>query len=307
MSRTGRRPVVLLTSVSLVISGLAVLCTARLQHARATVRGNWAAAVSWGVAASLVLLVAFGCCALWATRRRRESMSWAGTDRRDPVQRAERWLGYSTFAVFMAGMCYTAPAVTPRGLPAETVTTAVQLGAIAFMVPMYAGLAVVLIVSGFLSPGTIRKNAGLSWLGAPAADGELLTAVVSPGRRGRWSVTWVRRGAAPRPFTAPTLTSAVEQADAAAAQWFQHRPATANARLELAIQPGPNGMGPVWEVAGSQGALTAYDLDGTSVDGAAFEDLLAAVRSATRGGYDFALHWIRPAADVTQPASRSSS
>jgi hypothetical protein len=307
MSRTGRRPVVLLTSVSLVILGLAVLCTARLQHARATVRGNWAAAVSWGMAASLVLLVAFGCCALWATRRRRKSMSWAGTDRRDPVQRAERWLGYSTFAVFVAGMCYTAPAVTPRGLPVETVTTVVQLGAIAFMVPMYAGLAVVLIVSGFLSPGTIRKNAGLSWLGAPAADGELLTAVVSPGRRGRWSVTWVRRGAAPRPVTAPTLTSAVEQADAAAAQWFQHRSATANARLELAIQPGPYGMGPVWEVTGSQGALTAYDLNGTSVDGAAFEDLLAAVRSATRGGYDFALHWIRPAADVTQPASRHSS
>lgn len=47
MSRTGGRPVVLLTSVSLVSLGLAVLCTARLQHARATVRVNWAAAVSW--------------------------------------------------------------------------------------------------------------------------------------------------------------------------------------------------------------------------------------------------------------------
>jgi hypothetical protein len=46
----------------------------------------------------------------------------------------------------------------PAGSPAETVTTAFQLGAIAFMLPVYGGVAV-LVGWGSVRLARIRRNA----------------------------------------------------------------------------------------------------------------------------------------------------
>ncbi len=115
------------------MAGVAGISVKRLMHARVSVHAAWLPAVSAGLAASLTLLgITAG--AVWlAARQRRRTKSPLITS-----------LITGLALAFLAGMVYTRPAVMPQFGPPETVTTAFQLAAIAFMVPLYSALAVLL-------------------------------------------------------------------------------------------------------------------------------------------------------------------
>jgi len=199
-------------------------------------------------------------------------------------------------ALFVLGIAVTRQAVAPQFGTAEPVTTGFQLGAIAFMVPIYCGL-IALCVYTYLQTrkkpwNTVRRHAALS----AAAQRGLLTALVGPNKAGGWSITWVRDGKTPKRLSAPTLTASAKLAAAAAVELFADRSARNTAELQLAIYPGPYQSGPIWEITGSAGGLTAT-CAGSAItcNAATLEDLLTAIQGALDGdSADFMLHWTRP-------------
>lgn len=154
----GRHPAVTLTLACLLMIYAVVLSVQRLLHARGTVHADWALTVAVGLAASLTLTGVIAGWFWWAHRRR---------IRASPLGAV---LFFGLAGVFMAGMVYTRPAVMPRVGPPETVTTAFQLGAIAFMIPLYGGLAA-LIAWMYLRLARNRNSRPGRHAAVPAAPG----------------------------------------------------------------------------------------------------------------------------------------
>jgi len=279
------------------ITYLVVLSFLRLIQARGTVHADWGLTVAAGLSASPAL-IAVTAGVFWWDHRRRADMSLLTI-----------YAAMAFLAIFLLGMGFTRPAVAPAIGPLERVTSAFQLGVIAFMAPVYCGIVVLL---GFTAVHLVRKRRNVPAGPLPAAPGrarrpshpaQRLTGFISPGRRG-WAVTWSADGSIPRRVSAPTLTATADEATAAAARLYVHRPAGGGAELRLAICPGPYRRGPILEVTGRPGAFTATDPhSGRTFQGAALEDLIAAHRAAGPGGGDFMLQWTRPIAALHPPAS----
>jgi hypothetical protein len=290
-----RHPAVPLSLACLTMIYAVARSVQAVMRARGTVHASWAPAVAMGLA-SWLMLVGVTVGSFWAYRRRIQS-AWL---RR--IQSAWLWgLFFGLCGVFLAGMMYTGPAVVPKVGPPETVTTGFQLAAIAFMIPLYGGIAA-LMVLGYLQLARNRKNLP-GHKNRPAGKaavlgtrrGDVLTALIGLSKDG-WSVTWIRVGNTPRPLTAPTLTAAAEQATAAAARRWQNQQPGAAAELTLTIYPTRSKHGPTLEITGVPGAYTATSPEsGAAVHGATLEDLLAAAPSAIDPAVSgFTLRWTRP-------------
>jgi hypothetical protein len=109
---------------------------------------------------------------------------------------------------------------------------------------------------------------------------DLITGLIGPEKKkGGWSVSWVTDGAAPPSLHAPTLTQAADQAAAAVAALYAAAPPIPDAELQLAICPWNYRDGPMFDIDGHPGSLTAHDIQGSdlTVNGATLEDLVAAV------------------------------
>ncbi len=281
---------------------ITVLSFQRLIRAAGTVHGGWALTVAIGLAASPALIgVAAG--ALWWSHRRRADTSGLAMV-----------LTLVIGVIFLAGMAYTRPAVVPAVGPPETVTTRFQLGAIAFMIPVYCAV-VALLGWTFVWQARNRRNVAEVWQPAapvgrsPAASAgrppELLTGFISPGRRG-WAVTWAGQGRIPQRLSAATLTATADEAAAAAARLYRQWPASTGAQLLLAICTESYRSGPVLEVAGAPGAFTATDpRSGKIFHGAALEDLIDAHEEDGTGAGDVMLHWTRPVIALSPPMPRT--
>jgi hypothetical protein len=123
-----------------------------VQRARASVHGDWAVIVVIGLSAVLVP-VAFLAGSFWWARRQPQSPSAV------QLMRLAFPLAFALPVAAVAGVVYTAPAVIPRSGPPETVTDPVQLAAIAFMIPVCAGWAV-LLAGGPVLVARWRRRSG---------------------------------------------------------------------------------------------------------------------------------------------------
>lgn len=135
--------------------------------------------------------------------------------------------------------------------------------------------------------------------------GPLITAVAGPDKKGGWSVSWVGDGAQPPSIHAASLTQAAEQAASAAAALYAQYPPVAGAELQLGIYPWRYEGGPMFDITGQAGALTARDIQGSdrSVSGATLEDLVEAVRQMTDIPRDDSMfRWVRQIASLPLPA-----
>lgn len=124
----------------------------------------------------------------------------------------------------------------------------------------------------------------------------LITATVGPGKNGGWSVSWAGDGVWPAQVQAASLTEAVDQAAAAAAGLYAEYPPVPDAELQFAIFPWGYQGGPMFDVTGDAGALTARDIQGSdrSVSGGSLEDLVEAVRQLPGGPDDDSMfRWVR--------------
>ncbi len=127
----------------------------------------------------------------------------------------------------------------------------------------------------------------------PAA---LITGAVGADPAGGWSVTWTGDGLWPPRIQASSLTQAADQAAAAVAVLYARHPPLPDAELQLAICPWAYHSGPIFDISGYAGALTARDILGSerSVSGATLEDLVAAVRQFSGLPADDSMfRWIR--------------
>src|SRR5260221_9605600 len=168
--------------------------------------------------------------------------------------------------LFVLGMAVTRQAVAPQIGQPDPVTTPVQFGAIAFMVPFYCAL-LALCAYTYLQTRKKRENTvGRHAVESAGAQGDLLTALIGHDKAGGWSVTWVSDGKTPKKLTAPTLTALAERAAAAAVELLANQRASTTAELQLAIYPGPYQSGPIWEITGSAGGLTATDRKSTRLN-----------------------------------------
>lgn len=279
-----RHPAIPLAIACLAMAGLAALSVKRLDHARATVHGNWALTVTVGVATSLAV-IGLTTGWFWSAYRRKVRNSKLGLA-----------LILGLAGLFVLGMAVTRQAVAPQIGQPDPVTTPVQLGAIAFMVPFYCAL-LALCAYTYLQTRKKRENTvGRHAVKSAGAQGDLLTALIGQDKAGGWSVTWVSDGKTPKKLSAPTLTASAERAAAAAVELLANQRASTTAELQLAIYPGPYQSGPIWEITESAGGLTATCPGSAMTSNAAtLEDLLTAIQAAPdMDSNDFMLHWTRP-------------
>jgi hypothetical protein len=278
-------------AIPLAVFGLLMIYEAihngqRLVHARATVQGNWTLTVTVGLASALALTGMVASGFWWASRRPGRATQLRGA------------LALGSCGIFMAGMMYTGPASRAARNAPETITSAFRLGAIAFMIPLYAGVAV-LMAWAYSRLAKIRKiRAARGLPGRPDIPrGDLLTGLIGPEKDG-WSVMWVREGKAPRTLRAPTLTAVAELAAAAAARLWHDRVPSPTAELQLVIFPTRYDHGPILEIGGAPGAFAATDPQTRmTVRGATLEDLITAADTATGSATSqFMLRWARPIA-----------
>ncbi len=181
-----RHPAIPLAIACLAMAGLAALSVKRLDHARATVHGNWALTVTVGVATSLAV-IGLTTGWFWSAYRRKVRNSKLGLA-----------LILGLAGLFVLGMAVTRQAVAPQIGQPDPVTTPVQLGAIAFMVPFYCTL-LALCAYTYLQTRKKRENTvGRHAVKSAGAQGDLLTALIGQDKAGGWSVTWVSDGKTPR-------------------------------------------------------------------------------------------------------------
>jgi hypothetical protein len=105
-------------------------------------------------------------------------------------------------------------------------------------------------------------------------------------------------GNPPSDIRAPTLTAAVDEASAAAAEFYRGSPVRATAELQFMIfgraKPVFDFEGPQLKVEGEPGRLTATDVRDHSVHfGAALEDLVASAGGNAAEPGDYAFSWNR--------------
>lgn len=129
-----RHPAVALSLACLMVIYAVARSVQAVMRARGTVHANWwAPAVAVGLASSL-LLISVTTGSIWWAHHRRIRSAWL----------AAPLLGLC--GMLVAGLMYTGPAVMPKVGPPETVTTGFQLAAIVFMIPLYGGIAALLVV-----------------------------------------------------------------------------------------------------------------------------------------------------------------
>lgn len=139
-----RHPAVALSLACLAMIYAVTRSVQAVMRARGTVHASWPPTVAVGLAPSLILIgVTVG--SIWWVHRRHIRSAWLGT------------LFVGLCGVFLAGMMYTGPAVAPKVGPPETVTTGFQLAAISFMIPLYGGIAALMVVV-YLQLARNRKN-----------------------------------------------------------------------------------------------------------------------------------------------------
>jgi hypothetical protein len=134
--------------------------------------------------------------------------------------------------------------------------------------------------------------------------GSLITGVIGPDKKGGWSVSWAGDGAWPPRIQAESLTQAADQAASAVAALYAGHPPVADAELLLAIYPWGYESGPMFDITGHAGDLTAHDVQGSgrSVSGATLEDLVKAARQMPGVPGDSMFRWIRQIASLPLPA-----
>jgi hypothetical protein len=124
---------------------------------------------------------------------------------------------------------------------------------------------------------------------------DLLTATILR-HRWRWHVMWIGAGKALRDFGTSTLTTAVSDATAMAADFYDASPASTAAEFLLLIfgRPVPVFTGPQLLVTGEPGQFTATDTrDESVIVGVTLEDLLAAAGADPAHQGDYAISWTR--------------
>jgi hypothetical protein len=142
-----RHPAVPLSLACLAMIYAVARYVQAVMRARGTVHAGWAITVAVGLASALMLIGV--------------TVGWIWWARRRPIRSARLGmalvLAFGPWGVFLVGMMYTGPAVIPKvGLP-ETVTTGFQLAAIAFMIPLYGGIAALMVLI-YLQLARNRKN-----------------------------------------------------------------------------------------------------------------------------------------------------
>lgn len=294
-----RHPAVTLGLVGLAMTYGVARAIQALVHARGSVLAGWALPVAAGLASSLAL-IAVTAAWFWRARRRHIGSARLGLS-----------LLIGVCVLFWLGAVYTRPVVVPLIGPPATVANAFQLAAVAFMVPLYGGLAAlapllyVRVARSRTNPSNREHRPGREYRPdrehrpgrKPAMvathRGDVLTALIGPGNGG-WSVTWVRAGETPPPLTAPTLTAAAEQATEAAQRRRSRHPG-AGTQLVLAIYPVRDKRGPALEISGVPGGFTATNPDsGATLHGATLEDLVTAAASALGpAATGFTLRWTK--------------
>lgn len=136
---------------------------------------------------------------------------------------------------------------------------------------------------------------------------DLMTGIVGPDKKGGWSVIWVSDGPCPTEVRAPTLTEAVDQACAAAAELYARHPQSPAAELQLAIYPWKFRDGPMFDISGQPGRFTALDIQeicAAPIGGGTLEDLVAAMEQMPGAGRDNSmLRWVRAMSSLAPSAS----
>jgi hypothetical protein len=141
--------------------------------------------------------------------------------------------------------------------------------------------------------------------GKERTPGALITALVGPHKNGGWVVTWTGDGAWPPRVEAATLNETTDQAVAAVAALYAEHPPVPDAELQFAFYPWGYKNGPVFDITGKPGALTARDTQGSelSVSGATLEDLVEAVRQRSDVPDDNSMfRWVRKVSSLQPPA-----
>jgi hypothetical protein len=134
--------------------------------------------------------------------------------------------------------------------------------------------------------------------------GALITAVVGTAKNGGWAVAWTGSGVWPPRIQAETLNETVDQVVAAVAALYAEYPPVQGAELQFVFYPWGYKNGPVFDISGHAGALTARDMQGsgTPVSGGTPEDLVEAVRQLPGGLDDDSMfRWVRKVASLPRP------
>lgn len=133
----------------------------------------------------------------------------------------------------------------------------------------------------------------------------LITAIVGTAKNGGWSVTWTGDGAWPPRVQGATLNETTDQAVAAVAALYAGYPPVPGAELQFVLYPWGYKNGPIFDITGKAGALTARDIQGSemSVSGATPEDLVEAVRQLAGVPEDDSMfRWVRKVSSLPRPA-----
>jgi hypothetical protein len=134
---------------------------------------------------------------------------------------------------------------------------------------------------------------------------ELITAAVGPDKDGGWMVTWAGDGIWPPRVAAGSLTETADQAETAVATLYAEHPPVPGAELQFVLYPWRYKNGPIFDITGQPGALTARDIQGSekSVSGATLEDLVEAVRQLPGVPADDSMfRWVRKVSSLSRPA-----
>jgi hypothetical protein len=249
-----------------------VLCSIHLAQAGRTVGSGYGLAVAAGLAFPVVLTAAL--ILIWRARRKSGVLIFGVLG-----------LGVLWFGCFI----YASPAVYNHGFPLEVITSPVQAAALALTV---MGAATVTLMTGLI---IVRPpDTGFRGWRDPAPAGPqpgLITGLAGPRKNG-WSVTWVCTGRVPAPVHAPSLSLAATGASATVASLLARGTIDPATEFQLAIYPWPYHGGPVFDITGAPGSLTARS-GAASVHGATLEDLLTAGQRMP-AGHGAMFRWTRP-------------
>jgi len=133
----------------------------------------------------------------------------------------------------------------------------------------------------------------------------LITAVVGPDKDGGWMVTWAGDGAWPSRVAAGSLTETADQAESAVAALYAGHPPVPGAELQFVLYPWGYKNGPIFDIAGTPGALTARDIQGSgkSFSGATLEELVEAVRQSPDVPDENSMfRWVRKVSSLPHPS-----
>jgi hypothetical protein len=129
-----RHPAVPLSLACLAMIYAVARYVQAVMRARGTVHASWAPTVAVGLASSLMLIGVTVGSIWWARHIRSARLGMVLV------------LVFGPWGMFLVGMMYTGQAVMPKVGPPATVTTGFQLAAIVFMIPLYGGIAALMVL-----------------------------------------------------------------------------------------------------------------------------------------------------------------